>query len=72
MNKTPWADPDNSPESIFTNFVVVWIEDFFDKHGKMAENIPSAVDTGYDDKDPMHWKRLDEMAEAFKLAGLRG
>lgn len=76
MNTVEWCEDDNTPESVFENFVICWIEDFFGEPGRMAENILDGVAT---DKETLrsapgrlHRERLKQLEAAFKSAGLMG
>ena len=73
MNRTTWADGDNTPATVFREFVLSWIEDYFAHPEEMAANILDGIATGEDGTDvaePEHSRRLAEMRTKFEEEGL--
>ncbi len=75
MNRTPWADSDNTPATVFREFVWTSIVNILTDPGAMAENILDGIATGANGTDvaePEHSRRIAEMRAKFEEAGLLG
>jgi len=70
MNGVSWCDTDNTPETVFENFVFPWSEDFLDSPARLAESILDGIATSEDGRtapEPLHTERLKELKAAFSV-----
>ena len=75
LNSASWTDDDNTPETVFREFVWSWARQNLTEPRELANDILDGIATGdpgsaYDAEDPEHKRRLAELEERFKEAGL--
>lgn len=70
MNRAPWTDGDNTPQSVFENFTFSLTEQFLNTPAEMAEDILSCVDTGAKEPSPLYKQRIAELKAAFVADGI--
>ena len=68
MNKTSWCG-DNTPESVFREFVLPFAENFLDSPAELCEAILNGIATSDDNTtaahEPIHAARIAELSKAF-------
>ena len=68
MNKTSWRS-DNTPETVFKEFVLPWAENLLDSTAELCDSILTGIATSDDNKgeapEPMHAARIAELRNAF-------
>ena len=68
MNKTSWCE-DNTPESVFSEFVLVYSEQLLDSPYELCDFILGAIATSDDNTaeapEPIHAARIAELRNAF-------
>lgn len=72
MNRTSWADDDNTAESVFRSFV--WLQEELDSPELVAENILAGIATDKENlgsaPEPLHSQRIAELQKSFEDAGI--
>ena len=67
MNTVSWCDGDNTPETVFDEFVKWEIDYTLGSVRELCSQVAEAIDTGYEGKDDTkHYARLAELRAAFK------
>ena len=69
MNKTSWCCSDNTPETVFKEFVLPWAENLLDSTAELCDSILGGIATSDDNlteaPEPMHTARIAELRNAF-------
>ncbi len=69
MNKTSWCCNDNTPETVFKEFVLPGAESLLDSPAELCGFILSGIATSDDNAgeapEPMHTARIAELRNAF-------
>ena len=66
MNTVSWCYTDNTPETVFKEFVEYALEYVLGSVRELCSQVSDAIDTGYEGKDETkHNARLSELRAAF-------
>lgn len=69
MNRVSWCDNDNTPESVFRDFVLPFAENLLDSSAELCDVILGGIATGDDNMttapEPIHTARIAELSKAF-------
>lgn len=69
MNKTSWCCGDNTPETVFKEFVLPWAENSLNSTAELCGTILDGIATSDDNTgeapEPMHTARIAELRNAF-------